>query len=100
MVVTFLLRVIYDFSGSVKSFAILFLLVSAGVNILLAAGLILHKPKVYPAAIGIISLFVAYQLFRLVEHFSLWLFALTLFDLLVIWLIRGEYKRITARLER
>jgi uncharacterized membrane protein len=46
----------------------------------------------YPAVIGFLGLFIAYQLYRLSYAFSLGLLALTLFDLVIVGLTWREYR--------
>jgi len=50
----------------------------------------------YPIAIGFLSLFIAYQLYRLSEQPSLWLLLLTLFDVVIVSLTWREYRQHTA----
>ena len=46
----------------------------------------------YPWMIGLITVFIAYQVYRLTYKVSFGLIALTLFDILVVWLTWREYK--------
>jgi uncharacterized membrane protein len=47
----------------------------------------------YIALIGVTVLFVVYQVYRIADEFSLGLFLLTLFDLVIIYLTQKEYRR-------
>jgi uncharacterized membrane protein len=71
----------------------LYLLAEGIVKIVLVIGLLRGKTWAYPAALGILSLFIFYQTVRLFMHYSLPILLLTLFDLLVISLIFYEYRR-------
>jgi uncharacterized membrane protein len=51
----------------------------------------------YLALIAVTALFVVYQVYRLIDTFTLGLFLLTLFDLVIIYLTQKEYKRHKAR---
>jgi uncharacterized membrane protein len=46
----------------------------------------------YPWMIGLIAVFIAYQVYRLTYKVSFGLIVLTLFDMLVIWLTWREYR--------
>lgn len=62
------------------------------VKVFLVAGLMKNKSWAYPAALGVLSLFVMYQTVRILQHHSIPLMLLTVFDLALIWLIFHEYR--------
>jgi uncharacterized membrane protein len=84
-------------SESMLLFASLYLTVHGFVKIALALGLWLNKIWAYPAAMGIISLFIVFQLIRVLEKGSMLLLALTLVDCVFVWLIYHEYKNALTR---
>jgi uncharacterized membrane protein len=77
----------------VQFFASIYLLIHGVVKGILVLGLLRNKLWSYPAAIGVFSLFVVYQVFKWVQHHSFPLIWLTVFDLIVIALISHEYRR-------
>ncbi len=78
---------------SVHGFVALYLVISAIINLILVVALLSGRLKAYPVAIGILSVFVMYQAYRIFLTHSLWLTIFTLFDALVIYLIYSEYQR-------
>ena len=78
---------------SVRGFVAVYLVVSAIANLIIAGALLSEKLKAFPAAIGILSIFVIYQVYRISITHSLWLTVFTVFDIAVIWLIYMEYER-------
>jgi len=54
----------------------------------------------YLGLIGVTTLFVIYQVYVIVGKFSLGLFLLTIFDLVIIYLTQKEYRRQEATLHR
>lgn len=75
----------------------LYLLAHGVVNAVLVWGLLRGKLWAYPAAIAVLSLFVAYQMITLIRLHSIPLAILTLFDLALIGLIIHEYRRRARR---
>jgi uncharacterized membrane protein len=82
---------------SMLIFAALYLLAHGTVKLILTTGLWLNKMWAYPAALGIISIFIVFQLIRVLEKGSILLLLLTIFDCLFVFLIWYEYKRALAR---
>ncbi len=76
------------------SFAAIYLIIHGSIKIGLFAGLWYKKLWAYPLAGIIMSLFVTYQLMRFFNTHSLFLLFLTIIDILVIVLLRFEYKRL------
>lgn len=88
------------FAGSVspqsQTFAALYLLSHGIVKGLLVIGLLRNKLWAYPASLAVFSLFIAYQVIKWMSTHSPLLVALTVFDLVVMWLIWHEYRRIKS----
>ncbi len=72
-------------------FASFYLLSHGIIKIFLVANLLRNKLWAYPATIGFLGLFILYQLYRIAYAHSLFLIALTLFDILLIYLTWHEY---------
>jgi uncharacterized membrane protein len=77
-------------------FAAAYLFAHGVVKLWLAGGLIRGRRFIFPAALVVLGLFVLYQVYRLVHRFSAGLAALTMFDLVIIALIWGEWRAIRA----
>jgi uncharacterized membrane protein len=75
-----------------QHFAAFYLLVHGVVKIILVVALLQDKRWAYPWAIGIFGAFIVYQLYRFTYTHSLGLIALSVFDVIVIWLIWLEYR--------
>jgi uncharacterized membrane protein len=72
-----------------------FYLISHGViKIFLIVNLLRNKIWAYPATIGILGLFIVYQLYRIIYSHSIFLIFLTLFDILLVYLTWHEYNLI------
>ena len=72
----------------------LYLLSHGVVKIVLVWGLLRRKLWAYPASLAVLSLFILYQVIKIAQNHSIPLGLLTLFDLVLIWLIWHEYKRV------
>jgi len=88
----YLLSASSHLSISSTTFGALYLLSHGLVKIVLVAGLLRNKIWAYPWSLGILSIFILYQVYRYTFTHSLGLIALTVFDLVVMWLIWKEYK--------
>lgn len=81
-----------NFSVGTKTFAAFYLLSHGVVKLILVLGLIRNRLWAYPASLVVLGLFILYQLYRFTLTHSLALIALTVFDVVVIWLIWHEYR--------
>lgn len=79
-----------------KSFAAFYLLSHGLLKIVLVAGLLRNKYWAYPASLVVLGLFIVYQVYRYTFTHSPWLIALTVFDVVVLWLIWHEYRLVRA----
>ena len=84
-------------SPQTQLFAALYLLSHGLIKIVLVAGLLRDKLWAYPASLAVLSLFIAYQVIKFLDNHSVMLVLLTVFDLVVMWLIWHEYRRKVAR---
>jgi uncharacterized membrane protein len=67
------------------------------INMGLVVGLLANRLWAYPASLAILGAFVFYQVYRFTHTHALGLIMLTLFDLLVLWLIWHEYSLMRQR---
>jgi uncharacterized membrane protein len=81
-----------NFTVSTQHFYAFYLLSHGLVKIALVAGLLRNKLWAYPASLVILSLFIAYQVYRFSYTHSAGLVVLTVFDLIVMVLIWHEYR--------
>lgn len=84
-------------SLSGKHFMSLYLLSHGVVKMVAVAALLKNKIWGYPLSIGVFGGFVIYQIYRFTLMGGISLIALTIFDLVVIWLIWLEYRAVTSR---
>jgi uncharacterized membrane protein len=80
-------------SVSTQLFGSIYLIAHGLLKFLIVAGLWRGYQWAYPLAIGALSLFIAYQAYRLSYRFSVGLLVLTLFDIVIVGLTWREYRR-------
>ena len=89
-----ILKTAHSLSGASLTFGAIYLLSHGIVKIFLVAAVLRDHLWAYLALIGVTGLFVIYQVYRLcVDGFSMSLFLLTIFDLVIIYLTQKEYRR-------
>lgn len=91
-VATHILAWAHDFSVATQHFYAFYLLSHGVVKLALVAGLLMRKLWAYPASLGVMALFIAYQIYRYSYTHSPGLIVLTIFDLFVMVLIWHEYR--------
>lgn len=91
-----LLHQAQQFSMGAQHFWALYLVTHATVKLVLVFGLVKRWLWAYPASIVVLFVFIAYQIDRFVVSHDPVMLGLTMFDLIVIWLIRHEWRRMTA----
>lgn len=82
----------YQFSASAKFVGGVYLLSHGFFKVGLVTALQFKKRWAYPVALYFLLLFISYQGYRIVLHFSAGLLFLTLLDVLLMWLIWQEHK--------
>ena len=78
-------------------FVVVWLLVHGVLKVVLAAELFREKSWVFPVAAAILTGFVLFMTYKMVIHYSPWLLALALFDLLTAALVLNEWRSHRAR---
>jgi uncharacterized membrane protein len=86
-----------SFTVSTSLFLALYLLSHGIIKIILVVALLQQKLWAYPWLIVFLSIFIVYQIYRLVLSMSLGLLALTLFDIFIVGLTVIEYRKHRAR---
>ena len=80
------------FSGSEQHFYAFYLVSHGVVNMAIVVGLLIQKRWAFPATFAMLSLFVAYQLYRYSYTQDVGLLAITALDLIVMALAWHEYR--------
>ncbi len=83
-------------SVGTKAFVTAYLLVHGLVKLGLVGGLLAEKRRVFPIALVVLGLFLAYQVYRLATVPSVWLGGLTVVDAFIVVLVAREW-RLLAR---
>lgn len=76
------------------TFLIIYLIVHAIVKLGLFYCLIRRIHQAYPTALAILVVFTGYQVYEAIIHPSFSLWGLTIFDIVIIWLVWREYKEL------
>lgn len=98
LIANLLLQTAHQLSISSELFAAMYLLSHGIVKTILVAGLLRNKLWAYPWSIAVLGIFILYQLYRFMHTHSLWLIALSVFDVVVLYLIWREYKIVKKHL--
>lgn len=77
-------------------FAAAFLLTHGLVKVVLVTCLLLNKLWAYPWALGILSLFLVYQIYQLVTRPTFGMAFLSVLDAVIIWLVWREWQQVRA----
>jgi uncharacterized membrane protein len=85
-------RIDTDLSRSGLSFLILFLIIHGLVKLTLVYCLLREIIWAYPYALAILVLFLIYQVYVLIVSPGIGMVLFTLLDVLIIWLVWGEYQ--------
>jgi uncharacterized membrane protein len=91
-IVNYLCNAVQHFSESTKYFASIYLIIHGLIKIFLVAGLLRNKLWAYPLSLWFLGAFIFYQGYRFTHTHSIWLVLLTVFDLVVAFLIWREYQ--------
>ena len=91
-IATLLQRMVQELTADTKLFASGYLIVHGVIKVFLVAGLLGRRLWSYSVSLWFLALFIAYQSYRFLFTHSLWLFILTIVDLIVALLIWREYQ--------
>jgi len=98
-VANLLVRISQHLSVHTQHFAGFYLIGYGAIKLGLAAGLLLGLRWSYPVALAVLTLFVAYQIYRITHTHSVVLLLLTLLDVVIVLLIFREWRSKNAKLE-
>jgi uncharacterized membrane protein len=94
----FILQTTGHLSSGATAFAAIYLLIHGLSKVVLVALVLRDKLWAYPWLIALLGVFIAYQLYLLIfVRYSWSLTALTVFDVLLVWLTWREYQTKRAR---
>jgi uncharacterized membrane protein len=79
-------------SRSTTLFGAIYLLSHGLAKVVLVIAVLRNKLWAYPWIIGLLGVFIAYQVYRLTSRVTVGLTLLTLFDIFVVWLTLREYR--------
>ncbi|HWB39552.1 MAG TPA: DUF2127 domain-containing protein [Candidatus Saccharimonadales bacterium] len=79
------------------TFAAAFLLTHGLLKVGLVTALLLNKHWAYPWALGVLGLFLVYQLFLLITSPGIGMALLTVIDIVILWLIWREWQLVKAK---
>jgi uncharacterized membrane protein len=91
-IATHSLALAQQFSVTSGVFIALYLLSRGLIKLLLIAALLNNKLWAYPLSLGVLGLFVAYQVYQVLVFSSALVLLLTIFDLIIMWFIWREYQ--------
>ena len=92
LVANFLQETAQHFGGA-RFFGAVYLLSHGVSKIVLVVEIFRGRLWAYPAMLVLLGAFIVYQSYRLVHAFTAGMLALTLFDMIVVWLTWREYGR-------
>ena len=99
LVANYLLHLGTQLSVGSKIFGGAYLLSHGLIKIVLVVALLKNKLWAYPWSLIVLGLFIVYQMYRFTFTHSVALILLTIFDLVVIWLIWREYQIVEKHLK-
>lgn len=99
LIANLLINLSQGFSVSLQIFAAIYLITHGLAKVMMVYLLQKKKLWAYPASIGFLLLFIGYQIHRYLYSHSVFMILLTLFDVIMIWLVLAEYKRVKGSKE-
>jgi uncharacterized membrane protein len=93
LIATSVLRAMENLTLSATIFGAIYLLSHGIVKVVLVYAVLKHRLWAYPWMIGFLLAFIVYQAYRVALSLSWGLIALTVFDILVVWLTWMEYRK-------
>ena len=71
----------------------LYLVAHGAVKVFISGTLWRNYPWAYPAAMALLALFILYELIYIIQTYSIPFMFLSLFDVVMLWLVWHEYKK-------
>jgi uncharacterized membrane protein len=95
-----ILKSAHHLTGASLVFGSLYLLSHGILKLVLVVEVLRDHLWAYKALIVVTALFVVYQLYRMIDKFSIGLLLLTILDLIIIYLTQKEYRRHESHSDR
>jgi uncharacterized membrane protein len=92
-IATHILKTAHHLSGGSLTYGAIYLLSHGVVKLFVIIQVLRGKLWAYPALMGVLGLFVIYQTYSMIAHFSFGMLLLTVFDLFIIFLTTIEYRK-------
>ncbi|MDB5238607.1 MAG: hypothetical protein JWM46_877 [Candidatus Kaiserbacteria bacterium] len=99
-IATHLIQLAHSLSVTGGLFIGIYLLSRGLIKLVLVVALLKNQLWAYPSSLAVLGLFVLYQAYEILHTHSVFLIALTLFDLLVMWFIWREYEVLRSHVVR
>ncbi|GAA1472782.1 DUF2127 domain-containing protein [Corynebacterium felinum] len=80
------------FDTSAQNFIVFYLVIHAVVKTILIVAVLCGRLWAYPLMIAVLVFFIVYQTFDMIEMFTYGMFALTILDIVLIWLTLKEWR--------
>jgi len=96
-IATHILKFGHHLAHGPNYFAAAFLLTHGLVKVVLVTCLLLNKLWAYPWALGVLSLFLVYQLYQMATRPTFGMGFLSILDAVIIWLIWREWGQVRAK---
>lgn len=93
-IATHILRLGHHLAYGHNYFAAAFLLTHGAVKVFLVVCLLLNKLWAYPWALGVLGLFLVYQIYQMVTAPTFAMAFLSVLDAVIIWLIYREWQKV------
>lgn len=90
----FILHSADHFNSGVKVYAVAYLWIHATIKLIAVVGILRNKLWAYPFSLITLSLLMLFQVYSIVVRFSIGMLLLTVFDVLILWLIWREYAKV------
>lgn len=91
-------RVDTELAASGLTFLIVFLITHGVVKLALVYCLLKEITRAYPISLAILGAFLAYQVYVLIINPTIGMALFTLLDIIIIWLVWGEYKDLREKM--
>lgn len=87
----FLIHSAADIHAATVSYAIIYLLIHAAIKLIAVVGILRKQLWAYPFSLITLGALVIYQVYSMVDSFSIGMLLLTVFDVYILWMIWREY---------
>jgi len=91
---TYILHSADHFNSGAKAYAVAYLWIHATVKLIAVIGILRNKLWAYPFSLITLGLLMLFQVYSIVVRSSIGMLLLTVFDVLILWLIWREYAKV------